>query len=201
EHGREVRFYNDPDRLEQHLREVSPIDAPLIKAFCDDLRRFTKLAMHPFLTPPPLETWREKLATLRQVLPAFRLFWRTGAAQMGPYADRFADPLLRHYQRHLPSYRRGLQQAIEAFDGGDAAAICECATHSAQLAQWVTPKAHFEALAQRRRELGADGIVVAHTGSLLGYLFVSRPDAARMSELSSFFRGLGRQCRFAETGL
>lgn len=115
--------------------------------------------------------------------------------------EKLADPLLRHYQRHLPSYRRGLQQAIEAFDGGDAAAICECATHSAQLAQWVTPKAHFEALAQRRRELGADGIVVAHTGSLLGYLFVSRPDAARMSELSSFFRGLGRQCRFAETGL
>jgi uncharacterized protein involved in propanediol utilization len=115
--------------------------------------------------------------------------------------EKLADPLLRHYQRHLPSYRRYLQQAIEAFERVDAAAICECATHSAKLAQWVTPKAHFDALAQRRRELGADGIVVAHTGSLLGYLFASRPDSSRMSELSSFFRGLGRQCRFAETGL
>jgi phytoene dehydrogenase-like protein len=101
EHGREVRFYNDPDRLEKHLIEVSPVDAPLIKAFCDDLRRFTKLALHPFLKPAPLENWREKLAMMRQVLPAFRLFWRTGAAQMGPYADRFADPLLRRGFRNM----------------------------------------------------------------------------------------------------
>jgi len=101
ERGREVNFYNDPDRLERELIAVSPQDAPLIKAFCADFRRFTKLALHPFLKPPPLESWKEKLATLRQVLPAFALFWRTGAAQMGPYADRFADPLLRRGFRNM----------------------------------------------------------------------------------------------------
>src|SRR5262249_33224419 len=41
EHGRSVTFYNDPDRLERHLREVSPEDAKLTRAFCADLRRFT----------------------------------------------------------------------------------------------------------------------------------------------------------------
>ncbi|MGO1071045.1 GHMP family kinase ATP-binding protein [Lysobacter sp. CA199] len=115
--------------------------------------------------------------------------------------EKLAEPLLRHYQRHLPAYRRHLQRAIDAFERVDPLAVCECATHSAQLAQWVTPKIHFESLRQRQHEFGADGIVIAHTGSLLGYLFVTRPDAARMGELSSFFRGLGRQCRFAETGL
>ncbi|MEH6421382.1 GHMP family kinase ATP-binding protein [Pseudomonas sp. CGJS7] len=115
--------------------------------------------------------------------------------------EKLAEPLLRHYQRHLPAYRRHLQRAVDAFERIDTLAICECATHSAQLAQWVTPKRHFETLRRRQHELGADGIVVAHTGSLLGYLFVARPDAVRMGELSSFFRGLGSQCRFAETGL
>lgn len=115
--------------------------------------------------------------------------------------EKLAEPLLRHYRRHLPAYRRELQSAVTAFECGDAAAICASATRSAQLAQPVTPKVHFDALLRRREELGADGIVVAHTGSLLGYLFVTRPDAARMAELSSFFRALGRQCRFVETGL
>jgi len=101
EHGRSVTFYNDPDRLERHLIELSPIDAPLVRQFCDDLRRFTRMALHPFLKPPPLENWREKYATLRQVLPAFRLFWRNGATQMNDFADRFQDPLLRRGLRNI----------------------------------------------------------------------------------------------------
>ncbi len=93
--GRSVTFYNDPDRLERHLLSVSPADARLIRAFCADLRRFIKLNMYPFLKPPALQTLREKAAMLRTVLPAFRLFWRTGATQMSTFAGRFSDPLLR----------------------------------------------------------------------------------------------------------
>jgi phytoene dehydrogenase-like protein len=90
-----VTFYNDPDRLERHLLEISPADAPLIRSFCRDLRRFITITLYPFLTPPPLKTLREKAKTLLAVLPAFRLFWRTAATQMSTFTGKLQDPLLR----------------------------------------------------------------------------------------------------------
>ncbi|MGC5346901.1 phytoene desaturase family protein [Streptomyces sp. DT24] len=95
EDGRSVTFYNDPDRLERHLLELSPADARPIRAFCRDLRRFIDINLYPFLTPAPLQTLRQRLATLRTVLPAFVLFWRTAATRMERFSDRFQDPLLR----------------------------------------------------------------------------------------------------------
>lgn len=106
EDGRAVTFYNDPDRLERHLLEVSPMDAPLIRLFCKDLRRFVRLDMYPFLKPKALQSTRERLAELIGILPSFRLFWRNGAMQMQAFADQFQDPLLRRafcnifYQDH-----------------------------------------------------------------------------------------------------
>lgn len=101
EGGRSVTFYNDPDRLEAHLLEVSPADARLIRSFCRDLRRFNAIELYPFLTAPALRTVRERAATLRTVLPAFRLFWRTAATPMHTFADRFEDPLLRKAFRNI----------------------------------------------------------------------------------------------------
>ncbi|GFH79419.1 MULTISPECIES: phytoene desaturase family protein [Streptomyces] len=101
ETGRSVVFYNDPDRLQAHLLEVSPADARQIRAFCRDLRRFTEIELYPFLTAPALRTVRERAATLRTVLPAFRLFWRTAATPMHRFADRFEDPLLRKAFRNI----------------------------------------------------------------------------------------------------
>ncbi|MFE7459104.1 phytoene desaturase family protein [Streptomyces sp. NPDC057554] len=101
ESGRSVTFYNDPDRLEAHLLALSPADAPLIRAFTRDLRRFIAIELYPFLTAPALRTVRERAATLRTVLPAFRLFWRTAATPMAVFADRFQDPLLRRAFRNI----------------------------------------------------------------------------------------------------
>ena len=99
--GRSVTFYNDPERLERHLLGVSPADARQIRSFCRDLQRFTALDLHPFLTPPPLRSLRERAEMLRTVLPAFRLLWRTAATPMHAFADRFQDPLLRRAFRNI----------------------------------------------------------------------------------------------------
>ncbi|WP_320782592.1 NAD(P)/FAD-dependent oxidoreductase [Streptomyces sp. CRN 30] len=93
--GRSVTFYNDPDRLERHLLDLSPADARPIRSFCRDLRRFLDINLYPFLTPPPLRTARERLGLLRTVLPAFPLFWRTAATSMETFCGRLQDPLLR----------------------------------------------------------------------------------------------------------
>jgi len=99
-HGRAVTFYNDPDRLERHLLEVSPEDRKPIRAFCADVRRFVKLSLYPFLKPWALMTWRERLALIRDVLPGFRLFWRSAATPMEKFCRRLKSPLL---QRAFPN--------------------------------------------------------------------------------------------------
>lgn len=95
EHGRAVTFHCDPDRLEAHLLDLAPGDAAPVRAFCRDLRRFVATEAPWELTPPPLRTTAERLRTLRAVLPAFRLYWRTATTPMSAFAERFEDPLLR----------------------------------------------------------------------------------------------------------
>ncbi|MCA1190749.1 MULTISPECIES: NAD(P)/FAD-dependent oxidoreductase [unclassified Saccharopolyspora] len=93
--GREVTFYNDPDRLQRHLLEISPEDARPIRSFCRYLRRFLAAADFPHLVPGPLQTRREKLAAVARALPAAMLYRRTATAGMPSFTDGLRDPLLR----------------------------------------------------------------------------------------------------------
>ncbi|MFF7456489.1 hypothetical protein [Kitasatospora sp. NPDC008115] len=110
------------------------------------------------------------------------------------------DLLLGHYRRHGEEYRRCLTDLLTGFAAGDPAAVARTATASAALSQLVLPKGTFDALLAHREEFGADGIFVAHTGCLIGYLLPERPDAALKSDLSAFFHSLGHQCSFAQGG-
>jgi phytoene dehydrogenase-like protein len=105
--GRAVYFYSDPDRLEAHLRSISPADAPHIRDFCDGLRTYRKLVAHyPFLKPVSMmgrvERWRMMAAFARHH-PVIR---RTITTLMTDYSARFKDPLLREafnfilYEKH-----------------------------------------------------------------------------------------------------
>lgn len=114
--------------------------------------------------------------------------------------ERSGPVLLSYYRSRADAYAANLHRAIDAFERGDAVGIAHCATASALLAQGVLPKRSFDAMLARRARFGADGIVVAHTGSMIGYLFRDAPDVARMGELSAFFLDLGHQCRFVRAG-
>ncbi len=114
--------------------------------------------------------------------------------------EQAGRPLLAYYEHKLPSYLNNLDRVIHAFLRGDLSEIARCATASAILSQGVMPKRNLEILLEKQSRYKADGIVVAHTGSLLGYLFIHKPSCTEMGELSSFFRSLGYQCRFAQTG-
>lgn len=114
--------------------------------------------------------------------------------------EKTGKALLEHYERNLSVYMNNLERAVAAFLNGDKAEIARCATVSAVLAQKVIPKRNLGTLLSHQRRYQADGIVVAHTGSLLGYLFIQKPDSTQMGKLSAFFRGLGYSCRFVQTG-
>ncbi len=110
--------------------------------------------------------------------------------------DSITQSLISHYQSNFEDYSQNLALMISAFDRCDLNHIAQCATQSATLSQEIVPKRNFDAVLQSRKRLGADGIVVAHTGSLIGYIFVKKPTIEQIGELSAFFRQLGFQCRY-----
>lgn len=108
--------------------------------------------------------------------------------------------LQEHYRRNRAAYRICLDDLLAAFRTGDIAGVARAATISAALSQEVLPKITYDAVLAHRRYFGADGVFVAHTGRLIGYLFATRLARRRLDELSAFFRGLGYQCSFAWGG-
>jgi phytoene dehydrogenase-like protein len=114
--GRAVYFYSDPDRLEEHLIGLSPVDAKLIRNFCDGLRKFRKcLAVYPFLKPVGLMGRFERWRMLASFIPYFNVIRKSITTLMTQYSAKFADPLLREafnfilYEKHpafpvLPFY-------------------------------------------------------------------------------------------------
>ncbi|MEV7283466.1 hypothetical protein AB0O01_02655 [Streptomyces sp. NPDC093252] len=110
------------------------------------------------------------------------------------------EPLLAHYRRRGAAYERCLDALLKGFSSGDPGAVARAATASAALSQEVLPKGSFDAVLAHRERFGADGVFVAHTGCLIGYLFAHRPGPDLKSDLSAFFHSLGHQCSFAQGG-
>ncbi|GGT22799.1 MULTISPECIES: hypothetical protein [Streptomyces] len=108
--------------------------------------------------------------------------------------------LLRQYRRRAQEYGRSLDELLKGFAAGDPAAVARASTTSAVLSQEALPKRSFDAVLAHREEFGADGLFVAHTGSLIGYLFTRRIGFPAREELSAFFRSLGHRCAFTQGG-
>jgi phytoene dehydrogenase-like protein len=90
--GTRVNFYVDPDQFQQHLLEISPVDAQPIAEFCDGLRQFMKFVdvfAVMMLKPEGLFNWTEKIKHYWRLLPYMRLFMKTGGIQMTAFADKF----------------------------------------------------------------------------------------------------------------
>ncbi|MBM4371493.1 MAG: NAD(P)/FAD-dependent oxidoreductase, partial [Deltaproteobacteria bacterium] len=89
-----VLFYTDPDRLEAHLTDLSPEDAPRIREFTAAVRRFRGFDPAP-AEPPELMGLSGKLRTLASYTPYLRLFGRYGRVTNAEFGARFRDPRLR----------------------------------------------------------------------------------------------------------
>lgn len=88
--------YADPDRLEAHMKELSPVDARLSEAFCAGVRQFTQFDMAMLQEKPrsllTAEEWgRFGLKIMPFALPLAK-WGRLTAAEFGA---QFQDPLLR----------------------------------------------------------------------------------------------------------
>jgi phytoene dehydrogenase-like protein len=88
--------YADPDRLEQHLMEISPADAKLIRQLCNGIRKFKDFdASAMYEVPKPLMKPRGWFNLSRKMMPFMPeiALWATQSTR--DFADRFKDPFLR----------------------------------------------------------------------------------------------------------
>jgi phytoene dehydrogenase-like protein len=88
--------YADPDRLEAHMLELSPVDAKLIRAFCKGVRQFTRFDMSVLYEKPRqlmgLQDWR---TFGNRMTPFLMPMLRWAMVSTRTFADRFQDPFLR----------------------------------------------------------------------------------------------------------
>jgi phytoene dehydrogenase-like protein len=91
--GRRVTFYNDPDRLREHLLELAPEDARAIKKFTRAVRRAASLDSS-LDKPPELHNFGDRLKMMAAMLPHMALFMKWGRLTLRDFASRLKNPLL-----------------------------------------------------------------------------------------------------------
>jgi phytoene dehydrogenase-like protein len=92
--GRTLIFYTDADRLEEHLLELCPERASMIRTLTRAIRKFRHFGVGT-LDAPEVWGWRQRfraLSHLRQFLPGLVRYGRLNLQQ---YAERFEDEFLR----------------------------------------------------------------------------------------------------------
>lgn len=94
--GKRLIVYSDPDRLERHLKQLSPADSQLIESFCQGIRTFTRFDLSLLWQKPrdlmqPQDWWQLGC----QMLPFMSSTARWGTVSAREFANRFRDPFLR----------------------------------------------------------------------------------------------------------
>jgi phytoene dehydrogenase-like protein len=92
--GRVFNLYTDPQRLERHMKELSPADAKPIEEFCGLASLFRSFSM-PVGRPAELMTALDGIRIMMQMRPFMKVFKGGAAYQTSTFAARFKDPLLR----------------------------------------------------------------------------------------------------------
>lgn len=94
--GRTFIAYADPDRLEAHMKELSPDDAGEIESLAEGIRQLTKFDMSVLNEKPrPVMSPADWLQFGTKVLPYAKSMAKWGRLTAGEYAGHLKDPLLR----------------------------------------------------------------------------------------------------------
>ena len=94
EDGRVVTLYRDLDQTEQHLCELSPPDAPLLREFFGAARKLVGKDMMADVPPREAMGALQGLKMAPRMLPYLRPFWKWGRVTLDEVAGRFRDSLL-----------------------------------------------------------------------------------------------------------
>jgi len=92
--GRTFVVYCDADRLEAHMKELSPEDSKTIELLCRLIRRFTKFSM-PIGKAFELFNLFDVMKMIVKLMPFYKDYTFCNQMSIGEFGQRFKDPLLR----------------------------------------------------------------------------------------------------------
>ncbi len=92
--GRVFSLYTDVDRLERHMKELSPEDAAPTEKLCGLVRSLAGFSM-PVGKPGELMGMLDGIRMMRRFAPLMKFFREIGSSTLGQFAAQFKDPLLR----------------------------------------------------------------------------------------------------------
>jgi len=92
--GKVFDLFTDVKKLEKHMLEIAPEDAPMIKEMVAAIRRFGKLDM-PVEKAPELYTKWDGLKFMFKLMPVMKTFSRYSIMPVKDFAAKFRNPLLR----------------------------------------------------------------------------------------------------------
>lgn len=101
EAGRTLVLYTDPDQLERHLKDLAPVDGPVIEAFTGALRR---AAGRGPSGRGGLDVFGAQVGgsgPVLRLLPYLPMVMKWGKVNLAQFADRFQDPFLRRAMRFI----------------------------------------------------------------------------------------------------
>ena len=93
--GRVLSLYTDIDRLERHMKELSPADAGVIEEFCNNTRRFTRF-VEIMDNPDGPSGLLDGIRLGLRMIPFMGILGKYSKTSMEEFSARFSDPLLRH---------------------------------------------------------------------------------------------------------
>lgn len=96
--GTQVHFYVNPDKLQQHLLALSPVDEKPIKKLCGQLRKFREFVdvySDIVLQPQGLMSLWERTKLTVRLLPFMKLFMQSMGTTMTKFAQQFQSPAIR----------------------------------------------------------------------------------------------------------
>lgn len=100
ETGKTLVLYTDPQRLERHLKDLSPEDAPAIDEFIGALRRAGGRGSRG----RGLDVFSAQVGgagPILRLLPHLPVVMKWGKLNLNQFADRFKDPFLRRALRYI----------------------------------------------------------------------------------------------------
>lgn len=100
--GKRLVAYCDPDRLEAHMKELSPGDARVIEDLAEGVRKFTRFDMSALgAKPRPLMNLNDWRRLGQKMTPYLGPLARWGMVSAQSFAKRFKDPFLCQAFPHL----------------------------------------------------------------------------------------------------
>lgn len=100
--GKTVSFYIDPDKLEAHLKELSPEDKEPIEEFCNGCRRLQKIDFeHIFMSPTKLTPLSKKIKFMCSLFGHFKFLGNASETNIMDFAKRFKSPLLQEAFKYI----------------------------------------------------------------------------------------------------